>query len=73
MSELERLLKELGQTFGKLSRWRNLCRQENATTEAAQVAIARRVLAEWSTGNVSEGQTRHLEAQGQAAKPLHDC
>jgi hypothetical protein len=69
MSRLESLLAELAKDFGKTTRWRLLCQEQNATTEAEQIELALQVLAEPSEGSVAAGYSHWARLQGAKPKP----
>lgn len=64
MKHLERLIEQLAQDFGKITRWQVLCKEQNATTEAHKVELAEQVLAEWSTGTVAGGYAQWAKLHG---------
>lgn len=55
MNELNQLQAELQQVFGRLTRFRRLCAQRQATTVGDQIAVAREVLGMPISGSVNEG------------------
>lgn len=61
---LDELLTELGQVFGRLTKWRWRCKEENATTEADLIRLAEEVLAEPCSGTVAEGHGYWLRLNG---------
>jgi hypothetical protein len=61
---LEELKSELFKHFGKLTRWKALCVERDATTVEEQIRLAEEVLAVPSTGTVAEWYGYHLRLQG---------
>jgi hypothetical protein len=57
-------LAELGKRFGKTTRWRVLCKEQNATTDADQIRLAEQVLAEPPMGTVAAGHAQWAKLQG---------
>ena len=62
---LDELKAELSRHFGKLTRWKALCQERDATTVDEQIRLAEEVLAAPSTGTVAEWLTYHLRLQGE--------
>lgn len=56
MDELNQLLTELSQRFGRLTRYRRICAQRQVATVLDQIAIAREVLAMPISGSVNEAR-----------------
>jgi hypothetical protein len=69
---LDNLLAELAKVFGRTTKWRALCKQHNATTEADQIKLAEQVLGEPCTGTVTEGHAHALELDGVKSIDLDD-
>jgi hypothetical protein len=66
---LDGLLTELGQVFGRFTKWRVRCKEQNATTEAVLIRLAEEVLAEPCTGTVAEGHSHWLRLNGAQSIP----
>jgi hypothetical protein len=64
---LEALKDELFKHFGKLTRWKALCVERDATTVEEQIRLAEEVLAASSTGTVAEWYGYHLRLQGKTS------
>jgi hypothetical protein len=64
MPRLEELLTILDKDFGKITRWRALCQEQNAITEVEQIRLAEQVLAEPSMGTVGAGYSQWVKLQG---------
>lgn len=56
MNELQQLLTEIRQVFGRITRFRRICAQRQALTVEDQIAIARQVLAMPISGSVNEAR-----------------
>jgi hypothetical protein len=54
MNRLEELTTELAKVFGRITKWRWRCKEQNAVSEADQIKVAEEVLAEPCTGTVAE-------------------
>lgn len=65
---LDELLTELGQVFGRRTKWRWRCKDESAAAEADLIRLAVDVLAEPCTGTVAEGHGYWLRLNG--VKPI---
>jgi len=61
---LKQLLAELAKDFGKTTRWRALCKEQNATTDADQIRLAEQVLAEPPLGTVAAGHAQWARLHG---------
>jgi hypothetical protein len=61
---LTQLLAELRKDFGKTTRWRVLCNEQNATSEADQIRLAEQVLAEPPLGSVAAGHAQWARLHG---------
>ncbi len=61
---LRGLKAELSRRFGKITRWRVLCQEQNITSMKDQILLAEEVLAAPSTGTNAEWLTYHLRLQG---------
>jgi hypothetical protein len=61
---LDELLTELSQVFGRFTKWRLYCKEQNATTEADLIRLAEQVLAGPCTGTVAEGYSYWLRLNG---------
>jgi hypothetical protein len=61
---LEGLKAELFKRFGKLTRWKALCLERDASTDEDKIRLAEEVLAAYSTGTVAEWYSYHLRLQG---------
>jgi hypothetical protein len=61
---LKELKNELFSRFGKLTRWKALCLEQDATTDEKKIRLAEVVLAASSTGTVAEWQGYHLRLLG---------
>jgi len=73
MSErLNELLTELDKVFGRMTKWRALCKQHNSTTAVQQIKLAEEVLAEPCTGTVTEAHSHWLDLQGVKTSDLKD-
>ncbi len=66
---LKQLLAELSKDFGKMTRWRALCEEQNATTEAERMNLAEQVLAEPSIGSVAGGYAQWAKLHGANDQP----
>jgi hypothetical protein len=62
--ELRKLLKKLAEQFGKTTRWRVLCKEQNAITDVAKIRLAEQVLAEPSIGTVAGGYAQWAKLHG---------
>lgn len=67
MNELHQLQSELNQAFGRLTRFRRLCAQRQATTVEDQIAVAREVLGMPINGSVNEARWESLLLRRAAA------
>ena len=56
---------ELSRHFGKLTRWRAVCLERDATTVEGQIRLADEILEAPSTGTNAEWLTHHLRLKGQ--------
>ena len=63
------LEKELGKVFGRYTKWKLRCQEENATTTEEKIKLAEAVLAEPCTGTVAEARIYSLGLQG--VKTVH--
>lgn len=72
MNRLDELKTELGTVFGRHTKWRVRCKEQNATSEADQIRVAEEVLAEPCTGTVAEWQCHQLSLQGVKSVDLAD-
>lgn len=61
---LEELEVELFKHFGKITRWKAVCQERQATTVGYKIRLAEEVLASPSTGTVAEWYGSHLRLQG---------
>ncbi len=61
---LEQLLAELAMDFGKTTRWKALCNEQNATTKADQIRLAEQVLSEPPMGTVAGGYAQWAKLHG---------
>ena len=50
--------------FGKITRWRLLCKEQDAATEEEQIRLAHQVLAGPSTGTVAEWHSHWARLNG---------
>jgi hypothetical protein len=66
---LDELLTELSKVFGRLTKWRLRCKEQNATSEADLIRLAEQVLAEPCTGTVAEGYSHWLRLNGAQSIP----
>jgi hypothetical protein len=66
---LGELLTELGQVFGRFTKWQVYCKEQNAITEADLIGLAEQVLAEPCTGTVAEGHSYWLRLNGVQSIP----
>ncbi len=66
---LRQLLAELAADFGKTTRWRALCQEQNATTEAEQIRLAEQVIAEPPMGTVAGGYAHWAKLRGAKDEP----
>ena len=69
---LEDLLTELGKHFGKTTRWRVLCLEQDSATEERKIRLVEEVLAAYSTGTVAEWHSYQLRLQGVKTEKLDD-
>ncbi len=69
---LEELKKQLRDDFGKLTCWQWLCKDQNATTEQEQIALAEQVLAMPRMDNVAAAHTYWLRLQGKKSADISD-
>lgn len=70
--KLKKLLAELGRHFGKTTRWRAVCKEQNATTDDERIAVAEQVLQEWSTGTVAELYSHNAKLHGAKATTVQE-
>lgn len=68
-ARLKELLLELAKHYGKTTRWRWLCKKNNATTDFHKIQIAEKVLTEASTGTVGEVLAYNLRLKGVQPRP----
>ena len=61
---LDELKAELFRYFGKFTRWKALCVEQDVTTVEVQIRLAEEVLAAPSTGTNAEWLTNHLRLRG---------
>ncbi len=54
---LKDLEAELGKVFGRYSKWKLRCQEQDATTTEEKIKLAEAVLAEPCTGTVAEGRS----------------
>lgn len=64
MSGLDELKVQLRSDFGKTTRWRVLCKEQNATSDADQIRLAEQVLAEPPLGTVAAGHAQWARLHG---------
>jgi hypothetical protein len=69
---LEELKNELFTRFGKLTRWKALCLEQDATTDEKKIRLAEEVLASSSTGTVAEWRGYDLRLQGKKSFNIDD-
>ncbi len=69
---LDDLLTDLGKHFGKMTRWRALCRERDATTDEDKLRLAQEVLAAYSTGTVAEWHSYDLRLRGRKPSNIDD-
>ena len=69
---LSRLRSELFEHFGKITRWKVLCQEQNATTEEEKIRLAEEVLASPSTGSVTEWWGSHLRLKGKKSPEVEE-
>jgi hypothetical protein len=62
--KLEQLRSELFEHFGKITRWKVLCQEQDATTDEEKIRLAEDVLRTPSTGTVAEWWGSHLRLKG---------
>jgi hypothetical protein len=60
---LKELRSELFKHFGKITRWKVLCQERDATTDEEKIRIAEEVFNTPSTGTVAEWWGSHLRLQ----------
>jgi hypothetical protein len=72
MTRLDDLKAELDTMFGRHTKWRLRCKDQNATSEMDQIRLAEQVLAEPCTGTVAEWQCHSLALQGVASVDLDE-
>ena len=61
---LDELKAELAKQFGKFTRWRSLCQEQNIISVGEQIRVAEEVLAAPYTGTNAEWLTYHLRLRG---------
>ena len=61
---LKELRTELFNYFGKITRWKVLCQEQDATTDEEKIRLAEEVLRTPSTGTVAEWWGSHLRLKG---------
>jgi hypothetical protein len=61
---LKELLVELAKEFGKTSRWKVLCKDQNATTDEERIRLAEQVLAEPPIDTVAGGYAQWARLHG---------
>ncbi len=68
----EELKTELRNDFGKITCWKWLCKEQNATTEQDKIAVAEQVLAMPRMNNVAAAQTYWLRLHGKRTRDIRD-
>ena len=63
-ARLQELLAEMGKSFGKTTRWRVLCKDQNATSDAEKIKLAEQVLAEPPIDTVAGGHALWARLRG---------
>lgn len=61
---LKELRIELFRHFGKITRWKVLCQDQDATSDEEKIRLAEEVLRTPSTGTVAEWWGSHLRLKG---------
>ncbi len=61
---LRQLLAELAKDFGKTTRWKVLCQEQNATTDSEKIRLAEQALAEPRMGTVAGGYAQWAKLRG---------
>jgi hypothetical protein len=61
---LKQLLAELAKDLGKTTRWKALCQEQNAVTDADKIKLAEQVLSEPPTGTVAGGYAQWAKLHG---------
>jgi hypothetical protein len=61
---LKQLLVELAKDFGKTTRWKVLCKEQNVATDADKIRLAEQILAEPCTGTVAAGYAQWARLHG---------
>jgi hypothetical protein len=61
---LKQLLLELSKRFGSTTRWKVLCKEQAAATEADRIRLAEQVLAEPPTDTVAGGYAQWAKLHG---------
>jgi hypothetical protein len=69
---LEELETVLFKHFGKLTRWKVMCLEQDATADEHKIRLAEEVLAAESTGTVAEWYSFHLRLQGKKSFNIDD-
>jgi len=69
---LKELRSELFKHFGKVTRWKVLCQERDATTDEEKIRLAEEVLASPSTGTVAEWWGSHLRLKGSKSFKVKD-
>ncbi len=69
---LEELRSELFKHFGKITRWKVLCQENQATTDEEKIRLAEEVLRSPSTGTVAEWWGSHLRLKNNEAPKVDD-
>ena len=62
--KLEQLRSELFEHFGKITQWKVLCQEQDATTDEEKIRLAEDVLKAPWTGTVAEWWGAHLRLKG---------
>lgn len=69
---LSGLRSELFEHFGKVTRWKVLCQEQDATTDEEKIRLAEEVLKAPSTGTVAEWWGSHLRLKGSKSFKVED-
>ena len=69
---LRELRSKLFEHFGKITRWKVLCQERDATTDEEKIQLAEEVLRASSTGTVPEWWGAHLRLKGKKPFKVDD-
>ena len=69
---LKELRSELFEHFGKITRWKVLCQERDATTDEEKIRLAIEVLKAPSTGTVAEWWGSHLRLKNNKSSKVDE-